>query len=131
MPTTATLTLPWPPTANMYWRHVVIGKRAQVYVSKEGKEYQINVAAAVLSHGWPRFFEDKIAIEIVAYAPDHRLRDIDNLLKPTLDALARADVFSNDNQVDNLSIRRGNVVPGAGHLIVTIRSVETAGLFEE
>lgn len=134
--TRATLTLPWPPTMNLYWRSRYIpGKKPgqpgfiSVYVSDEGKAFQLNVQAAVLGQGWPRFFEDRITVDIVAHAPDRRDRDLDNLLKPTLDALANAGVYTNDAQIDRVQIARGTVRPKGGSLVVTITSVETAGLF--
>ena len=49
--------------------------------------------------------------------PDLRRRDLDNLLKPTLDALQHAGVYEDDSQVDLLMTRRGGVVPG-GRLAV-------------
>lgn len=38
------LTVPYPPSANRYWRTTVIGRRAQTYVSAEGKAYREDVA---------------------------------------------------------------------------------------
>lgn len=38
------LTVPYPPSANRYWRTTVIGRRVQTYVSAEGKAYREDVA---------------------------------------------------------------------------------------
>lgn len=126
----AQLVLPWPPSINHYWRHAVVGKRAMVYVSKEGKEYRQNVLAAVLEQGLTRFHEDRVTVDILIHPPDRRVFDLDNRLKPTLDALAHAGVYTNDSQIDRVQITRGAVVP-SGSLVVTVRSVETADLFAE
>ncbi len=127
--TEATLALPWPPTANTYYRNVVIGGFARVLISEKGREYKLNVQAAVLKQGWPKFHEDRLSVSVIAHAPDRRDRDLDNLWKPILDGLAGAGVYTNDAQIDHAEITRGAVSPGAGRLEVTIRSVETSGLF--
>jgi crossover junction endodeoxyribonuclease RusA len=54
-----------------------------------------------------------------AYPPDRRKRDIDNLVKPTLDALTKAGVWLDDEQVEELTIRRLNVSRG-GLLVAEI-----------
>lgn len=38
------LTLPYPPSANRYWRTAIIGRRAQTYPSAEAKAYREEVA---------------------------------------------------------------------------------------
>jgi crossover junction endodeoxyribonuclease RusA len=55
--------------------------------------------------------------------PDKRTRDLDNLLKGPLDALAHAGVYTNDRQINDLRIYRGNVIKG-GRLTVFIEAIE-------
>ena len=38
------LTLPYPPSANRYWRTAVVGRRAMVHLSSEAKAYREDVA---------------------------------------------------------------------------------------
>lgn len=127
----ATLTLPWPPTVNTYYRSLLIGKRCQVLKSKAGRVYERDVLAAVLEQGCPRFHEDRIELAIRAHPPDRRARDLDNIIKSLQDSLAQAGVYANDAQIDSLLIVRGAVKSPEGLLHVTIRSVETAGLFPQ
>jgi crossover junction endodeoxyribonuclease RusA len=54
-----------------------------------------------------------------AFPPDRRRRDLDNLAKPTLDALEHAGVYEDDSQIDLLIIRRQDVVRG-GSLQVAV-----------
>jgi crossover junction endodeoxyribonuclease RusA len=54
-----------------------------------------------------------------AFPPDRRRRDLDNLAKPTLDALEHAGVYEDDSQIDLLIIRRQDVVHG-GRLEVSV-----------
>jgi Holliday junction resolvase RusA-like endonuclease len=56
-----------------------------------------------------RMFSDTDRIEVVIdwRPPDRRVRDIDNPIKPLLDALeASSLVYKNDNQIDSLQITR-------------------------
>ena len=47
-----------------------------------------------------------------AFPPDRRRRDLDNLQKPTLDALQHAGIYEDDSQIDLLVTQRCEVVPG-------------------
>jgi crossover junction endodeoxyribonuclease RusA len=109
------LTLPWPPSVNNYWQHT----RHHVYISARGRAYRVDVLEATAELG--RFGADaRLEISIIANPPDRRRRDIDNLLKCTLDSLEHAKVFQDDSQVDKLYIERGHVFPG-GQLEVRIQ----------
>jgi crossover junction endodeoxyribonuclease RusA len=52
----------------------------------------------------------RVGVRIVAYQPDHRRRDLDNMLKAPLDALQSAGVFENDGDIDDLHILRALAV---------------------
>ena len=106
--------LPWPPSVNHYYRHV--GSR--VLISKEGRAYRERIRAIAVVRHWP-CFADRIEVLIDAYPPDKRKRDLDNLLKPLLDALQHARLYVNDCLIDRLSIRRGKPAkPGYVHVAV-------------
>jgi len=94
--------LPWPPTVNMYWRN--IGTRA--IISKSGRQYRQAVHVAVLIAGGRRNMLGSLSVKILAYPPDKRRRDIDNILKAPLDALAKCGVYEDDSQICKLSIER-------------------------
>ena len=49
-------------------------------------------------------FKGKLRVEIEAWRPDNRRRDLDNLLKATLDGLAHAGVYEDDSQIVDLRI---------------------------
>lgn len=95
------ITLPWPPSTNSLWRHV--GKRT--LISKKYREYK----SLVLYHSlfWKiNTIKGRISIEIKAFPPDNRKRDLDNLLKGTADSLQNSGLFLDDSQIDFLSIER-------------------------
>lgn len=112
------LELPWPPSMNRYWRHY----QGRTLISRAGRQYKKDVSEIVMLSGAARNLDGRLKVEIVAYPPDKRPRDIDNLLKAILDALEKAGVFINDNRIDDLCIRRGEVEQG-GRIIVTIEEV--------
>jgi crossover junction endodeoxyribonuclease RusA len=55
-----------------------------------------------------------------AFPPDRRRRDLDNLLKPTLDALQHGGVYEDDSQVDLLVVRRCETDRPDGHVAIRV-----------
>ncbi len=112
------ITIPYPPTANTYYRHV--GYRT--LISREGRAFRQKVCA-LLAGGGPPIRKPpaggRIALCMDAFPPDRRRRDLDNLQKPSIDALQHAGVYEDDSQIDLLATRRREVVPG-GHLVITV-----------
>lgn len=116
----ATIELPYPPSANRYWRSI---GRGRVLVSEEGRRFRSLVAAEWLAHPERHPpLEGRVGVRLAIYVPDNRRRDVDNVLKPTLDALTHAGVWVDDSQVDDLHIRRGHLVEG-GALVVEVWSI--------
>jgi len=116
-----TLTLPFPPSVNRYWRHV--GPR--VLVSREGRRYRESVRtllAAARPEPGTSTFRGRLDMVVTLHPPDRRRRDIDNSMKGLLDALEHAGVYADDSQIDHLTIDRGEVVPGGScsvHIVET------------
>lgn len=103
------LTLPYPPSVNHYWRHF----RGRTVISREGRTFRHDVCALLapspgMNGGGPRKppSTGRIALAMDAFPPDRRRRDLDNLQKPTLDALEHAGVYVDDSQIDLLVTRR-------------------------
>lgn len=117
------LTLPWPPSVNRYWRHPNKGPLAGRHlISVEGRQYRSQVLALAISHKMP-CLSGRLAVSIEAWPPDKRARDLDNLLKSTLDSLVHAGVIAGDELIDELKIVRKEAVK-PGHLVLTITSLE-------
>lgn len=65
--------------------------------------------------------EGRLAVRIALFPPDYRKRDIDNVLKPLLDACEHAGCYENDSQIDELQINRRDVVKGGACTIIIIQ----------
>lgn len=94
------IVLPWPPSVNRYWRSVA----GRVLISQEGRAYREAVLAQMMIQRKAATHTGKLVVEIEAWRPDNRVRDLDNLLKATLDALTHAGVYKDDSQIVDLRI---------------------------
>lgn len=143
-----TLVLPYPPSANEYYRSVTIGNQARVLISGEGRRYMGEVALACLQQRAPRDLSMKLALDVLVRAPAFDKngrkcgaeRDLDNFLKPLLDALkcSRKEkaknygVFLDDRQIDDLRVRRGERInSSAGVVLVTVTPMGLPGLLDD
>lgn len=86
------LTLPYPPSANRYWR----AARGRVFVSKEAKDFKAKVAE--IAKATP--LTGPVDVRLMVYRPARR-GDLDNSIKVTLDAL-KGIAFEDDAQVESL-----------------------------
>jgi crossover junction endodeoxyribonuclease RusA len=117
-----TLQLPYPPSANRYYRRV----GSKTLISAEGRAYRLAVVAVVARAGWKRSdrLQGRLAVQVEMMAQDRRKRDLDNICKATLDALTHASVWADDGQIDDLRLVRGRVCPEAPGLAVTIEPLD-------
>lgn len=101
-------TLPWPPSVNHYWRQF----NGRMIISKEGRNYRQAVSDQIMLQKKVAHFEGKLMVVIEAFRPDNRRRDLDNLLKSTLDGLAHAGVYEDDSQIVDLRIYWADQIGG-------------------
>lgn len=113
------LTIPWPPSANNIWRNA--GR--QTYLSPLYKRFIAEVFARVPRQvsDW-KAFAGPVRVTITWHPPTRREYDIDNKLKPTLDALTRLGVWLDDAQVIELRVTKGPIVKG-GQATIEIEEV--------
>ncbi len=120
------LMLPYPPSVNAYWRAV----NGRVIVSAKGAQYRWQVQELVAGERRGGTLPGHalighLAVYVYVYPPDSRVRDIDNVLKATLDAMTAAGIYIDDSQVDELHVVRAECVNG-GALGVQIEEMEEA-----
>ena len=109
-----TFDLPYPPSVNHYW--AASGKRR--YISHAGRKFRRDAFCLIKSQR-PVMTARAVCLTILVWPPDHRRRDLDNILKPVLDVLQYAGVIKDDSQVAELIVRR-NVVKRQGATRVTV-----------
>ena len=95
----------------------------RILLSAEGRKYKKAVREYVMLLGLKPLGDAKLKIEMLLQPRDKRKIDIDNRIKSVLDALQDANLFNNDFQINELTIRRGSPIEG-GRLFVKIEEVE-------
>ena len=129
----ASLTIPFPPSANSIWK----GGRGRTFRSKEYKDFIGTVAyiwqvgntksergiiySASKAKEWKTDKQYEVRIELVPRT--NRRYDVDNFIKPTLDALTHAGLWDDDSQVIRL-IANKNEKENEAYAIVEIAEIE-------
>jgi crossover junction endodeoxyribonuclease RusA len=108
-----TLDLPFPNSQNTHWRHA----RGYTYISKKGMEFRKRVAEYVAERQavGPEGF---VTVDIRLWPDSKRKLDIDNRIKPLLDALECAGVILDDCLVYKLIVERMPVVKGGKCVVI-------------
>ena len=63
----------------------------------------------------------RLSVNVMLHAPNRRKFDIDNRIKPLLDAMQFAGVYPDDEAIDHLTIKRGKIIKGGK---VTVQLIE-------
>jgi len=108
------MNLPYPPSINNYW--IASGNRR--FVSKRGRDFKEAVAEYCAEWRVPKFGDKPMWVDIILRPATKRLMDVDNCIKPILDALQDAGVFDNDVQVQWVRIERGLPMKGGGCVVM-------------
>lgn len=123
--------LPYPPTLNLYLRHITVAGRARTLLSAEAKAYQREVQVrAMVARVRP--MQERLAVTLRLAPPTHNKAgarysarmDLDNAAKVAIDAL-KGLAFGDDSQIDRLVIERAPACPG-GALHVEIEPERAA-----
>jgi len=99
------LVLPLPPSVNSYWRSVPATRNrvARVLISERGRRFK-RACRLAASAQCANPIEGDVSLRAVVYFKDRR-RDLDNCLKPLLDAL-NGIVYRDDRQVAHLDFTK-------------------------
>jgi crossover junction endodeoxyribonuclease RusA len=93
---------------NTYWRTF----KGRMIISAKGREYRKAVIEQVMLQGGLKGYKGKLVVEIEAYRPDKRKRDLDNLLKAALDGCTHAGVWEDDSNIVDLRIYWADTIGG-------------------
>ena len=137
-----TLSLPYPVSANVYWRTRVAGKIAMTYVSNEAKAYKAQVLALARAAGIITPIKGRVQLEIWLYPGrpqdwqkrqqklganwDDGVRciDLDNANKVLLDSLKDV-VIEDDAWVRRIASQRMEPDEGGARVVVRVTSIES------
>lgn len=102
-------TLPYPPSVNGYWRSFngrqIISKRGRDYVGAvKSKMESINLNNELVS--------SRMHVSIKINPPTLRKYDVDNFAKGVFDSLTKCRFWVDDEQVDKLTIEKGEKIKG-------------------
>ena len=93
------LSLPYPPSANVYWRNF----QGRTVVSQEARNYKAQAGWLAKSQS-AELLDGDIAVTLKLYRPQKK-GDIDNRIKVLLDTL-QGVCFENDSQIVELHVFR-------------------------
>ena len=111
--------LSWPPSVNRCYRTY----RGRYLLSAVGRQYKKDAVVELIVQKAPKGLTTRLEVNIDAYPPDKRKRDLDNLTKILLDVLEDYGIYVNDEQIDILRIRRMSVVK-SGYVRVYITEID-------
>lgn len=93
-----------PPSVNNYW----IAKGKKRFLSQRAQDFHDYVRSIVPD----LHTAERLKLDVTFYFPDRKCRDIDNYLKATIDSLVKCRFCEDDEQFDELVVKRGVVVKG-------------------
>lgn len=100
-------TIPWPPSVNSYWVHRRRGNRIMAFLSPKAEQFRVACSIACHQQGIKNLnLQGPLAVSLSLYPPTKRRCDVDNFCKGTLDALTHAGVWGDDDQIQELRIRK-------------------------
>ena len=107
------LVLPFPPSANTYYRHPSAGRFSGMHlISEKGRAFREAVRLICLENG-VNPLAGRLHVNVKLFPPDKRRRDIDNMGgKALLDSLTYGGAWEDDSQIDLLHIERHYVIKG-------------------
>ena len=137
-----TLTLPYPLSANRYWRPVKLGAHISIVPTKEAKAFRADIAARCRAQGVctplagrvhidvklyparPQDWQRRMRVDGAAWDDTVRCIDIDNANKVLLDALKDVAI-EDDKWVRRLTSERMEP-DGEARVVVTITAMPVA-----
>jgi len=110
------LALPYPPTINHYYQR---GKAGRLSVGARGIEYRQQVRTLLMCRRIQPV-AGIVGIAVLAYPPDRRKRDADNLWKCLLDSLTHGGLWEDDSIVTCQGIIMDDPRANGGGLTVQV-----------
>ena len=93
-----------PPSVNTYWGF----NKSRRYLTPLANRFVKDLANWVK----PKMSDKRLKLEVTFHYTDKRVRDLDNNLKPLIDGLVKCGLCVDDEQFDELHIKRGGIIKG-------------------
>ena len=88
-------------------------------VSDRGRDFHDLVAMTI-----PQLnTTSRLKLDVTFHFPNKQRRDIDNFLKATIDSLVKCGLCVDDEQFDELSVKRGEIIKG-GLIKITVLELQ-------
>jgi crossover junction endodeoxyribonuclease RusA len=126
-----TVNLPYPVSANRYWRSYAVKGRAMVVVSEEARSYRTQCGWIAKAAGLRIPLQGEIELTITLVPANRVCMDLDNALKVVIDAM-KGVAYEDDSQVRKITAER-KPPDGQGarvELTVRARTPDELHLFE-
>ncbi len=101
---------------NHYWQRTARGVR----ISDAGRAFRREVAVLMMARRPTRYGASPVMVAVSWNMADRRKSDIDNRIKPLLDALQHAGLYDDDSQVKNLVVEFGEITKGGSCDVVVV-----------
>ena len=124
----AFLTIPFPPTLN----HNIGRRGGRYFQSGEYKSFLTQVGwlwLKAVPRDWSKESRYSVVVELIYNT--RRRYDVDNRVKPILDALTHAGTWNDDAQVDEILVVRGEVDKERPRALVWIEARKPQGLMRK
>ena len=112
------LELPLPPSVNTYWGFS--GHRR--FLTLQAREFKQQVAH-IVGRQLMRYGDKKLSISVTLHFKDKRKQDLDNRIKPLLDALVQAGLMDDDSQFKEIHVYEGEIIK-CGKCVIKISAIE-------
>ena len=117
-------TMPWPPTVNHHHQPVIMRKGKQVYArivkGEKARQYSEDLVDVLINMGiGGENIKDRLHVTLTLRPPTLRKYDIDNRTKSIFDTLSECGFWADDEQVDKLTIIKGDKIKG-GEVLVKV-----------
>lgn len=116
--------MPWPPTVNHYHQPAIIKGRPRIIKGAKARQYAKDAAAHLKSIGiGGELINERLSISLAIHPPTLAKYDIDNRAKGVFDALSNIGFWVDDEQVDRLTITKGEKIKG-GLVVVSVAKLD-------
>ena len=109
------LVLPLPPSINNYWGF----SGHKRFLTLKAREFKKEVAH-IVSQQPIRFGAARLSLTVIVHFADRRVQDLSNRIKALEDALVQANLMDDDSQIDELIVKRGEIIKGGLCLIKVV-----------